>query len=347
MNYLFIIQGEGRGHLSQAIALKELLEKEGQFVKKAFIGSSPQREIPAYAKEVFGESLLHFRSPNFLKTHDKRGIKPGLSILSNFLLLPVFIHSIFILRREIRKKEYDRIVNFYDMIGGLASALSFSKKDTISISHHYFLGSSFFDLPKGHFLSKFFLKLHSAICALGSSEIRALSFDSHINNVNGRLRIVPPLLREDLFKLEVTREGFILVYLLNSGWINEIKKLAESYPDISLKIFMDSKPDLKSLSPNMLLFRIDQEAFLRELSKCNSLITTAGFESQCEAAFLGKIVYTLPSKNHFEQKCNAIDGYRSGVSLPLEDFDPYLKINSAETEIFRKWCLSGQIKQKD
>ena len=85
MNYLFIIQGEGLGHLSQAIALKEQHEKDGHFVRKAFIGSSPEREIPAYASEVFGEMEV-FRSPNFIKTSDNKGIKPGLSILFNFFL---------------------------------------------------------------------------------------------------------------------------------------------------------------------------------------------------------------------------------------------------------------------
>lgn len=340
MNYLFIIQGEGRGHLSQAIALKEKLEREGHVIKKAFIGCSPQREIPVYAKAVFRESLVTFRSPNFLKTRDKRGIMPGLSILSNLIKFPVFIKSIVLLRREIRSNDYDQIVNFYDMIGGLAVALSFSKKKSVTISHHYFLESSFFNFPKGHFLSKFFLKFHSAICALGSSEVWALSFDEHPNLPEKKIKIIPPLLREIIFNLKPEKQDFMLTYLLNIGWIEEIKMLAITYPDIPFKVFMDSKPRQDQILPNMQLFKIDKDVFLQELARCNSLITTAGFESQCEAAFLGKMVYTLPSKNHFEQLCNAIDGERAGVSLPLKDFVPNVKINSPENEIFGKWCLS-------
>ncbi|MCK4922017.1 MAG: hypothetical protein KAS71_13290 [Bacteroidales bacterium] len=340
MNYLFIIQGEGRGHLSQAIALKEKLEKDGHHVEKAFIGTSPERTIPNYAKEVFGNKLATFRSPNFLKTPDKKGIKPGLSILYNILLFPVFIHSIFLLRCEIRKKDYDYIVNFYDMIGGLSGALSFSKKKIITISHQYFLGSSYFKFPKGYFLNKFFLKLHSGICSLGSSEIRALSFDTHPNQYNSKIKIIPPLLREAIFNMEPEKGDFILVYLLNSGWIKEIFKLAIKYPEISFKIFMDRKPEALSVLDNMLVFGLNQESFLHELSRCNSLITTAGFESQCEAAFLGKMVYTLPCKNHFEQMCNAIDGERVGVSRSLTEFDSYSEMDSAQNSVFRAWVLS-------
>ncbi|MCF8378608.1 MAG: hypothetical protein K9H49_03465 [Bacteroidales bacterium] len=341
MNYLFIIQGEGRGHLSQAIALREQLEKEGHVVVKAFMGESPARIIPIYAREIFGKGLSTFRSPNFIKTRDKKGIRPGLSILYNLLFTPVFIYSIFLLRKEIRKKEYGCIVNFYDMIGGLAVGLSFTRKRTITISHHYFLVSSFFDLPRGYFLSKFFLKLHSAICALGSSEIRALSFTFHSNIDGSKLRITPPILREEIFCQEIRRQGFILVYLLNSGWIIEIENLAQKFPDTKFKIFTDNIPLQHSVLNNISFFEPNQGVFLKELAACNSLITTAGFESQCEAAFLGKIVYTLPSKNHFEQVCNALDGRRAGISLAFENFIPLSKTISSENEIFRKWCLSG------
>ena len=29
MKYMFIVQGEGRGHMTQALAVNELIEKEG------------------------------------------------------------------------------------------------------------------------------------------------------------------------------------------------------------------------------------------------------------------------------------------------------------------------------
>jgi UDP:flavonoid glycosyltransferase YjiC (YdhE family) len=40
MKYLFIIQGEGRGHLTQAIALCEILHKNNHEVVGALIGSA-------------------------------------------------------------------------------------------------------------------------------------------------------------------------------------------------------------------------------------------------------------------------------------------------------------------
>jgi len=340
MNYLFIIQGEGRGHLSQAIALKEKIEAVGDTVKKVCLGTSPQRPVAKYAKEIFGDKLVFFRSPNFLKTRDKKGISLPLSLLYNLILTPVFIHSIIIMRREIRKDDYNVVMNFYDMIGGLAAYFSRRKKKMISISHHFFLMSSYFEFPSGYLFNKYFLRLHNSICALKATEIWALSFISAIEKEESNVKITPPILRKEIFKLKIKDEGFILVYLLNHGLIREIVRLAIKFPDQRFKIYTDgiSKKDVSV--KNIELYGLHAGDFLKELAKCHGLITTAGFESQCEAAFLGKRVFTLPSKNHFEQVCNAIDGRRAGISNPISEFENYAINESNHFESYREWCLS-------
>ena len=40
MRYLFIIQGEGRGHLTQAMTLERLLTSHGHEVVKMLVGKS-------------------------------------------------------------------------------------------------------------------------------------------------------------------------------------------------------------------------------------------------------------------------------------------------------------------
>ena len=340
MNYLFIVQGEGRGHLSQAIALKEEIESKGNSVKKVWLGTSPQRPVAKYAKEVFGEKLVFFRSPNFLKTRDKKGVNLALSLLYNLILAPVFIRSIIILSREIRKDDYNVVMNFYDMIGGLAAYFSRTKKKMISISHHFFLTSSYFEFPSGYLFNKYFLRLHNSICAIKATEIRALSFIPAIEKEESIVKITPPILRKEILKLKIEDEGFILVYLLNYGLIREIVRLAIKFSDQKFKIYTDgiSKKDVRV--ENIEIYELHAGNFLKELAKCHGLITTAGFESQCEAAFLGKRVFTLPSKNHFEQVCNAIDGGRAGISKPISEFENYSIDESAHYESFREWCLS-------
>lgn len=48
MKVIFVIQGEGRGHLTQALALGQMLRHEGHEVVKVLVGKSKNRMIPAF-----------------------------------------------------------------------------------------------------------------------------------------------------------------------------------------------------------------------------------------------------------------------------------------------------------
>ena len=49
MRYVFIVQGEGRGHLTQAISMERLLRENGHEVAAVLVGKSPARRLPARA----------------------------------------------------------------------------------------------------------------------------------------------------------------------------------------------------------------------------------------------------------------------------------------------------------
>ena len=51
MKYLFIVQGEGRGHLTQAIAMYHLLKRSGSEVVEVLVGKSRCAELPAFFLE--------------------------------------------------------------------------------------------------------------------------------------------------------------------------------------------------------------------------------------------------------------------------------------------------------
>ena len=77
MKYLFIIQGEGRGHLTQAMTMEKLLHSRGHEVVEMLVGKSESRTLPAFFTEgvnapityfLFGDSssLFPFSSYSFL-----------------------------------------------------------------------------------------------------------------------------------------------------------------------------------------------------------------------------------------------------------------------------------------
>lgn len=57
------------------------------------------------------------------------------------------------------------------------------------------------------------------------------------------------------------------------------------------------------------------------MQNCKGLVTTAGFESVCEAMYLGKPTMMIPVPKHYEQACNALDAKRAGAGITGNKFD--------------------------
>jgi hypothetical protein len=57
------------------------------------------------------------------------------------------------------------------------------------------------------------------------------------------------------------------------------------------------------------------------MAACKGLLCTAGFESVCEAMYLGKPVLMVPVAGQYEQACNALDGEQSGAGKKADFFD--------------------------
>jgi UDP:flavonoid glycosyltransferase YjiC (YdhE family) len=51
MKILFLVQGEGRGHLTQAISMGQILTREGHEISGVLVGNSVGRTIPSFFKE--------------------------------------------------------------------------------------------------------------------------------------------------------------------------------------------------------------------------------------------------------------------------------------------------------
>lgn len=88
MKVIFVIQGEGRGHLTQALALGQMLRHEGHEVVKVLVGKSKNRVIPTFFEKQIGCGIEQFYSPNFRPSKDNRRFNLLRSITYNVALIP-------------------------------------------------------------------------------------------------------------------------------------------------------------------------------------------------------------------------------------------------------------------
>ena len=348
MRFLFIVQGEGRGHMTQAISLSQILLHHDHQICKVLIGQNQTREIPHFFLKRIGAPVSRFSSPNFhLDTKHK-----GISILGTakwtLKRLPAFLRGLLTIRRTVRETHPDIIVNFFDPLAGLYAALLRPNAKVVSVAHNYLVFHPQFVLPKGHRFAIAAMGWYTRLTSLGSDALLALSFKEMPHLQREKIMVVPPLLRTDLTHLKPSEGNFILVYVLNDGYADDIASWHQRHPGIQVLGFWDRQnvPEALSLHANLTFRKINDVAFLDAMSRCRGLVSTAGFESICEAMYLGKPVYMMPTKNQIEQQCNAIDASRVGAGIWGNDFNldrflEYIPTHQANPAEFRKWVHSA------
>ncbi len=321
MKYLFVVQGEGRGHLTQALSLKQLLESNGHEVVAVMAGSSKKRVIPAFFKDKIGVEIVNFQSPNFMPA--PKGKKPFLlaSIIYNLFLLPVYIESLFTIRNTIKGKQPDIVINFYELMCGLTYGIFKPTAPMINIAHQYYFMTSNFKYSGIRKVQYGLLNYFSYLTTLNATKVLALSFRNEETEQHEDITIVPPLIRKEILSKKPQVGDYIHGYLLNDGFVDDLKTWSENNTQEKLHFFWDKKGAnfITCLNENLTMHSLNDKLFIKYMSGAKAYATTGGFESVCEAMYLQKPVLMVPT--HIEQECNVIDAMISNAGVGSKDFD--------------------------
>lgn len=334
-SYSFIIQGEGKGHFSQALALQQLLSEEGGTLKKVYVGRSFFAPLPGYFYGSLPVPVRTFFSPNFVRTSNKKGIRLLSSLILNGLLGPLYFMEALRLGFALHRSGTS-IYNFYDPVGGLACRLLGLKKRSTVISHHFYLTHPDFNHPFGWDSQYALLRRLNRILKKSAGRVWALSFRK--GRDSGKIHVVPPLLDLRVRGEEWTRGERDLAYFLNPGFVEDLLEYYRRNPDLKADVFSTYKPG-STVPGNVTLHTPSRADFLDKLLRCRRLITTAGFDLVAEAFYLGIPVYVIPAEQHYEQYCNALDASRTGMAFQLEQLDDLkdAEFEARSNKKYREW----------
>lgn len=343
---LFVVQGEGRGHMTQAISMRQLLARHNFEVCGVLVGTSNRREIPQFFLDHFTDVVVErIQSPNFVTSNNRR-IRIWPTITHNVSNIRKYMKSARLLRHMIDETEPDVVLNFYEPTCGLYHLTLKKTRNVpmISIAHQYLTGHRKFRFPNGHFVDRIMLKLYTDFTSAGSEHHFGLSFYPLENEKRSRIRVLPPLLRREVMNVPVKKGNYFLCYLVNSGYIDDLHDWARVNPGVTLHVFTDIKmeEDMRRMAPNLYVHKLNDKLFLEYMAGSEGVISTAGFESVCEAMWLGKPVFMVPVEGHFEQLCNAVDALRAGAGIydrkfQISRFLEWLPTWSSPSDTFRSW----------
>jgi len=320
---LFVVQGEGRGHLTQALALRNYLARAGHHVCGAIV-SPGDDNIPAYFPDTIGAPVRFVESTHFVVDKDTRSIHWMRTLTHNNKRWRHFHESCAVIEEEVQIHRPDVIINFYEPLVGLYATRYKSTVPVVAIAHQYMFLHPQYAFYPGFKMQRRAATLFTRITATRAARLLALSAYDAPALPSEKLRVMPPLLRDELFKQPLgVQESFFLMYLFHHSCSSEVVAWHERNPAVPLHCFWNN-PDAEEtrvVDSTLTFHRLHGERFLEMMARSRGVITTSGFESMIEAMYLGKPLLLTPMHRHFEQYCNALDGTSVGAAVQSEEFD--------------------------
>lgn len=341
MKIMLCVLGEGRGHLTQAMAVKEMAEAAGHQIVSVTAGVSSLRELPAYFESAMKMPVAKLPTLEF-KYRQNRAVDTFATAVDAVRRLPEFSRNLRRLDAIVHESRPDVILNFFEPLAGFYALTRRHRPPVIAIAHQYMFLHPGYVHPPGLRRQQLGMKLYSQLLGARQHKL-ALSFYEAPDLPEKKIFVCPPILRKQLFELTPDPGGqFTLIYLLNHGYADQIIRWSEAHPRTKLHCFYDKPgaPAEFAHSPSLTFHRLDGEKFLRLMAACKNVVCTAGFESVSEAAWLGKPLMLVPVENHIEQQINAVDAVQAGLGVADKTFnlDRLAELPcSLPTEKFHAW----------
>lgn len=347
---LFLVQGEGRGHLTQALSLRRLLRDAGHSVCSVIVGQSQRRAVPSFFQDGFEAPVTFVKSPSFVADDNDRSVRPWATLWHELARVPAFLRSLRTIDEAVAAHDPDVIVNFFEPLGGFYAMRYRPDVPVVAVGHQYMFHHPAYAFPPGRRAEQWMARAFSRLTAWGAERQLALSLYPAPDRPADRLRVLPPLLRAKLFRQSSpSTDDFFLVYILNSGYAEEVIRWHERNPDVPLHCFwdrLDAAP-VEAYDDTLTFHQLDDDKFLSMMARCRGFVSTAGFESVAEAMYLGTPVQVIPVDGHFEQLCNAFDTVRAGAGIRSDRFDvsklrAFLSDYNASPKRFRQWVRQAR-----
>ncbi len=321
LRVLFAVQGEGRGHMTQALAVAAWLRARGHTVERVLMGESARRQPPAFVRDGLGALIHPIPSPNFV-ADERGGIRLGRTVVEGVRAWRRYLPTLRLIDRHVAEVRPDVVVNFFEGMTGLWGLVRKPPVPVVAVAHQFMFGHPAYRFAPGAPVQQAVLRFYTRVVGGGARVRLALSLYPAAPVPRKRLVPVAPVLRPEVHALAAagpTTDGSLLVYLMEPAMAEGLRGWSERHPEVPVHVFWDGPADAHS--PALRFHPLDGTHFLEQMAACRALACTAGFEAVSEAMLLGKPVLMVPVPGHYEQACNALDGERAGAGLAAPTFD--------------------------
>lgn len=327
--------------MTQAIAMSQMLKRRGHRVVAVLAGQNQSRQLPDFFAQAFDVPVTPMASPGFVMKQG-RGVSLPATFLNVVRNLSRYRRSLALIGSKLATTKPDIVVNFLEPLMGIYNLRQRPKVPVLAVGHQFMLDHPAFPPLARWRPQRLGMRWYVALTGARSARL-ALSFYRAADDPARGVFVCPPILRRQLFDLPARPAGdFLLIYLLNHGYADDIRRWHRLNLSVPIHCFYDKPdaPEEERVDDTLIFHRLHGEKFLRLMSECRGVACSAGFESVSEAAYLGKSVLMVPTENHFEQDLNSQDAElaRLGVRDTRFNLDRLLAAPDPQVVFaFRHW----------
>ncbi len=312
MKILFFCQSEGNGHLTQSLAVKEILEKKYPNCEiKFYIGNNTNRPESPLVKEY--SQVGKYDSFNFVYKNGRLSLlKTTLKILSHPIKI---IKNVLNVRHIIKNEKPDKVFNFFEPLVGLAMVGFRKNFQLISVGRQFYLSlTNTYSWPQKQIIN---------LTAFRSDLVLAANYFIDNPKYKKNWIVVPPILRDKVLNAKPQESSDRnLIYLIDRPSLAEINDLTESNKVTAMFSPFDSYYELRDVTRDKFIFLYKvSDKFNDWLMGCSKVTCSAGFETTSEALYLDKTLLLKPIPNHSEQLFNTNYLIAKGLASNYKDFD--------------------------
>jgi uncharacterized protein (TIGR00661 family) len=314
MRILYGVVGEGMGHATRSKVVAEHLISRGHKVKIVVSGRAYQflkRHFPDVV-EIRGLSIRYAGG----------AMDRDASFVQNVLLSPSmlfqnaasYVDDVRHFRPKIVFSDFDSYAYFF--------AKRF-KLPIVSIDNQQIIHKCKHDdeITKGIYAdyraTRAFVKAklpgcdHYFITSFFAPPIRS--------KFEGRVTIVPPILRREILDAQPSRGAHVLVYQTSTS----DKELVSELNRLPKQSFIVYGLRRDAVQGNCVVRNFSEEAFVKDLASAKAVVTNGGLSLMHEAIYLKKPILSVPVRHQFEQEMNAryLERCGYGLAAPRMDAD--------------------------
>lgn len=304
MNILYGVAGEGLGHAVRSRPLIEHLQKFHNV--KVVVSGNAYKFLKDKVNNVNEITGMHID----YKNNEVRSVKtPAANIAKADKLI---FKNFFTALKVLKGFKPDVVITDFEMLSYFIG--KFRRIPVICLDNNHALTHLKIDKIKSgaRFLGTLVVQTRNPGC---SEYIITSFFDAQPKNK--KVKIFPPLLREEMINAVSEEKEHILVYQTSTSFKKQLVDVFIKFPKEKFIVYGFNKHEQVL---NTFFRENSEDEFIDNLRTCKAVITNGGFTLMTEAFHLGKPVLSIPIKKHHEQAVNAHYAEKLGYGMRADDF---------------------------